>query len=54
MNDELKKKLEFEANKTSWHDSEDFCAYDLNVDDAYWTGVDAGRTQLARELLKDV
>lgn len=52
----LKKMLEDLAKVKLLHDNEDFCVFDFsgsNVDDAYWAGVNAGETELARRLLKE-
>ena len=47
--------LRDEAENPVHHDDEEFNAYDMsgvNYDDAYQLGVESGRSELARELLK--
>lgn len=51
---ELMQDLQAEAALPVHHEDEEFNAYDMsggNYDDAYRLGVDAGRRELAREVL---
>ena len=51
---DLKELLENIAKRETWLDDEDFNPYDFsggNYDDAYFSGREDGRTELARELL---
>ena len=58
MTGEMIERLKGLATRKTWNDemtdSEDLCVYDFaggNIDDAYFAGIDSGKTELARAVL---